>query len=110
MEGLPPFSGSVVENPPSNAGDVGSIPGLGTKIQHATGKLESPCAATRKACGLQERPVQPKEKEKRKLGGFKKKKAQWRTQICSSKGSLLPMTRKAHKMSPSLFLCFNLCL
>ena len=75
MEGLPPFSGSVVENPPSNAGDVGSIPGLGTKIQHATGKLESPCAATRKACGLQERPVQPKEKEKRKLGGLKKKKS-----------------------------------
>ena len=53
---------------------MGSIPGLGTKIQHATGKLESPCAATRKACGLQERPVQPKEKEKRKLGGLKKKK------------------------------------
>ena len=52
---------------------MGSIPGLGTKIQHATGKLETPCVATRKACGLQERPVQPKEKEKRKLGDLKKK-------------------------------------
>ena len=24
----------MVKNPPSNAGDVGSIPGLGTKIPH----------------------------------------------------------------------------
>ena len=26
----------VVRNPPSNVGDVGSIPGWGTKIPHAT--------------------------------------------------------------------------
>ena len=32
-------SGLVVENPPSNAGDAGSIPGQGTKIPHATGQL-----------------------------------------------------------------------
>ena len=38
--------GPVVKNPPSNAGDAGSIPGWGTKIPHATGQL-SPCAATR---------------------------------------------------------------
>ena len=31
--------GPVVKNPPSNAGDVGSIPGWGTKIPHATGQL-----------------------------------------------------------------------
>ena len=37
--------GLVVKNPPSNAGDVGSIPGQGTKIPHAAGKL-SPCATT----------------------------------------------------------------
>ena len=37
--------GPVVKNPPSNAGDVGSIPGRGTKIPHAVGQL-SPCAAT----------------------------------------------------------------
>ena len=37
--------GPVVENPPSNAGDVGSIPGQRTKIPHAVGQL-SPCAAT----------------------------------------------------------------
>ena len=35
----------MVKNPPSNTGDVGSIPGRGTKIPHATGEL-SPCAAT----------------------------------------------------------------
>ena len=29
--------GPVVKNPPSNAGDVGSIPGWGTKIPHAGG-------------------------------------------------------------------------
>ena len=27
----------VVKNPPSNAGDAGSIPGQGTKIPHSTG-------------------------------------------------------------------------
>ena len=35
----------MVKNPPSNAGDVGSIPGQGTKIPHATGQL-SPHATT----------------------------------------------------------------
>ena len=39
--------GPVVKNPPSNAGDAGSIPGWGTKIPHAAGQL-SPCAATTK--------------------------------------------------------------
>ena len=43
--------GPVVKNPPSNAGDVGSIPGRGTKIPHATGQL-SPRAATTKPAHL----------------------------------------------------------
>ena len=30
--------GPVVKNLPSNTGDVGSIPGWGTKIPHATGQ------------------------------------------------------------------------
>ena len=57
--------GPVIKNPPSNAGDMGLIPGWGTKIPHATGQLslhakstesvhsrahvpqlESPCATT----------------------------------------------------------------
>ena len=29
----------MVENPPSSAGDAGSIPGQGTKIPHAAGQL-----------------------------------------------------------------------
>ena len=34
------FLGSpVINNPPSNAGDVGLIPGRGTKIPHATEQL-----------------------------------------------------------------------
>ena len=37
--------GPVVKNPPSNTGDVGSMPGRGTKILHAAGHL-SPHAAT----------------------------------------------------------------
>ena len=37
--------GPVVKNPPSSAGNVGSIPGRGTKIPHAVGQL-SPYAAT----------------------------------------------------------------
>ena len=35
----------MVKNPPSNAGDAGSIPGRGTKIPHAAGQL-SPHAST----------------------------------------------------------------
>ena len=38
--------GSVVKNLPCNAGDMGLIPGWGTKIPHATGQL-SLCATTR---------------------------------------------------------------
>ena len=37
--------GPVVKDPPSSAGDVGSIPGQGTKIPHALGQL-SPCTTT----------------------------------------------------------------
>ena len=33
--------GPVVKNLPTNAGDSGLIPSLGTKIPHATGKLSS---------------------------------------------------------------------
>ena len=36
--------GAVVKNPPANAGDTGSIPGLG-RFLHATEQL-SPCATT----------------------------------------------------------------
>ena len=35
----------MVKNLPSNAGDVGLIPGLGTKIPHDTRQL-SPCNTT----------------------------------------------------------------
>ena len=31
--------GPVVKNPPSNAGDMGSVPGRGTNIPHAAGQL-----------------------------------------------------------------------
>ena len=38
----------VVKNPPSNVGDMGSIPGPGTKITHTSGQL-SPCTVTTEA-------------------------------------------------------------
>lgn len=31
--------GSVLKNPPCNAGDVGSIPGKGTKVPHVAEQL-----------------------------------------------------------------------
>ena len=37
--------GSVIENTPCNAGDVGLTPDWGTKILHAVERL-APCAAT----------------------------------------------------------------
>ena len=48
--------GPVVENPPSNTGDVGSIPGLGPKIPHAVGQL-GPRTTIREAHELQ--PLRP---------------------------------------------------
>ena len=37
------LGGSVLKNPPCNAGDAGSSPGRGTKIPHAVEQI-SPCA------------------------------------------------------------------
>ena len=41
-------SAPVIENLPSNAGDVGSVTALGTKIPHAT-RQPSPCPTTRES-------------------------------------------------------------
>ena len=45
-----------MKKPPSNAGDVGSIPGQGTKLPHAAGHL-SPQATAREAGAWQ--PLSP---------------------------------------------------
>ena len=42
--------GPMVKNLPSNAGDVGSIPGWGTKIPHAVGQLSLCATTTEPAC------------------------------------------------------------
>ena len=39
----------MVKNPPTNARDMGSIPGQQTKITHATGQLMRPQSKTREA-------------------------------------------------------------
>ena len=52
----------MVKNLPSNAGDVGSIPGGGTKIPHAMGQL-SPRATTTELMGLNERVHVPQTTE-----------------------------------------------
>ena len=44
----------MVENLPSNAGDMGSISGGGTKIPHAAGQLNL-CATTTEPVPLKER-------------------------------------------------------
>ena len=74
--------GPVVKNLPSNAGDVGSIPGLGTKIPHMAGQLslgtksielcalqlQSPCTAIRKALMLPlEKPLHTTTRERTNL-------------------------------------------
>ena len=43
--------GPVVKNPPYSAGDVGLIPGWGTKIPCAAGQLESLCTAMKDPTG-----------------------------------------------------------
>ena len=42
--------GPVVKNPPSNAGDAGSIPGRGTRIPHAVGQLSLHATTTEPTC------------------------------------------------------------
>ena len=44
------LGGPVVENPPSNAGDEGWIPGQGTRIPHATGQLGPWATTTEPTC------------------------------------------------------------
>ena len=53
--------GTVIRNSPSNAGDMGSIPGQGTKIPHAAGQL-SLCTTTELAC-LNDRARMPQTTE-----------------------------------------------
>ena len=56
----------MAKNPLSNAGDVGSIPGLGTKIPHAAEELsphtttKSPRSATKDPACRNKDPTQPK--------------------------------------------------
>ena len=42
--------GPVVKNPPSNAGDAGSIPGQGTRFPHAAEHLSPRATTTELAC------------------------------------------------------------
>ena len=56
-EGLP--GGPVVKNPPCNAGDVGSIPGQGTKTTCAVEQL-SPHTKTREGPCAEAHLVKPK--------------------------------------------------
>ena len=53
------LGGPMVENLPSNAGDMGLIPAWRTKTQHAAGQ-QGLCAATREACRPQLRPYRGK--------------------------------------------------
>ena len=55
-------SGPMVKNPHSNAGDMGSIPGWGTKIPHAVGQL-SPCTTTTEPALLNWRAHMPQTTE-----------------------------------------------
>ena len=52
----------VVKNPPSNAGDAGSIRGRGTRFPHAAGQL-SPCATTTELVRLNSRAHVPQTTE-----------------------------------------------
>ena len=63
--------GPVVKNPPSNAGDAGSIPGRETRIPHAAGLLnlhattrEKPVRHNERSCMPRLRPDTAKNKNK----------------------------------------------
>ena len=50
----------MVQNLPSNEGNMGSISGWRTKIPHATGQLSLRAAATEPECGKYRALIQPK--------------------------------------------------
>ena len=64
--------GPVVNNLPSEAGDLGSIPGWGTKIPHATGQvgLHAASCSEEPECHSED-PEEPKKKKKKKALGLK---------------------------------------
>ena len=71
--------GPMIQNPPSNAGNVGSIPGQETKMPHAEGQL-SPCTpqlgsprAITKTPHSQKKKKRKERKEKKELLSLKKK-------------------------------------
>ena len=70
----------MIQNPPSNAGNVGSIPGQETKMPHAEGQLSprtpqlgSPRAIT-KTPHRQKKKKKKRKKRKKRIAFFKKKK------------------------------------
>ena len=58
----------MVKNLPANTGDVGSIPGWGTKIPHAARQLNPRATTTELAC-LNERARVPQTTEPMRPGG-----------------------------------------
>ena len=59
--------GPVVKDPPANAGDMGSIPGQGTKLPHTIGQL-SPHSSKYRAHTLWSPHATTREKPKRHKG------------------------------------------
>ena len=57
----------MVKNPPSNAGNMGSIPGRGTKIPHTSGQLSPHTTTVELAC-LNERACVPQTTESTHTG------------------------------------------
>ena len=57
--------GLEAENPPTNAGDLGLIPGQEAKIPDAAGQIR-PCDANIESLCCSEDPVQPKKEERKK--------------------------------------------
>ena len=62
--------GPVLKNLPSNAGGMGSIPGGGIKIPHATGWLESLCVAMKDHTWCSEHPTGRNKTHPNKLINF----------------------------------------
>ena len=60
-------SGPLVKDLPSSAGDMGSIPGRGTKIPHAAGQLSPRATSTELAC-LNKRACVPQTTESMRSG------------------------------------------
>ena len=89
----------MVKNPPSNAQDLGSIPGRGTKIPHAAGQLSTTPSPTG---APEQRPITAKKEKNKKERNLPKSHCTVSGRSWGSDSELTPKTKIRFLYHPCL--------